>query len=317
MNRFHFPLVLGCAVLLGSPVQGAKFGTFDAETVVFLGDSITHAGHYVSFVEARVRELNGNKVPRIINMGLPSETCSGLSEPDHPFPRPTVHERLDRVLAKTKPDLVFACYGMNDGIYYPFSEERFAKYQEGIHKLIRKVKATGAKLVLITPPPFDPLPLKKKGKLLPAGKKKYAWFEIYEGYNGVLDRYAEWLKSQASKVEMVIDVRKPIDAAVANARKKDPEFTLSGDGVHIDKRGHELFARAVMKALGIGVGIGGKMPDAGLFKLVEARHKVAHLAWLTHAGHKRPGPNSKIPFEDAMKQDAAIQRKITAWFTKK
>ena len=58
-----------------------------------------------------------------INLGLPGETVTGLSEPGHPFPRPNVHERFGRVLAGGKPDLVFACYGMNDGIYYPFSDD--------------------------------------------------------------------------------------------------------------------------------------------------------------------------------------------------
>ena len=70
-----------------------------------------------------------------LDLGLPSETVSGLTEPGHAggaFPRPDLHERLDRVLEKTKPDLLVACYGMNDGIYYPFSEDRFAKYKEGM-----------------------------------------------------------------------------------------------------------------------------------------------------------------------------------------
>ena len=63
-----------------------------------------------------------------INVGLPSETVSGLSEEGHAggqFPRPDLHERLGRVLEQIRPDLVFACYGMNDGIYLPFNEERF------------------------------------------------------------------------------------------------------------------------------------------------------------------------------------------------
>ncbi|MEI2725571.1 MAG: hypothetical protein V9H26_19255 [Verrucomicrobiota bacterium] len=47
------------------------------------------------------------------------------------FPRPDLHERLGRVLEKTKPDQVVACYGMNDGIYLPFSEERFAEVSSG------------------------------------------------------------------------------------------------------------------------------------------------------------------------------------------
>lgn len=288
-------------------MSAAQIGSYQAEKVLFLGDSITHSGHYISFIETRLRQDNGNVIPKIINLGLPSETCSGLSEPDHPFPRPDVHERLDRALAKIKPDFVFACYGMNDGIYHPFSEERFAAYQEGVGKLIGKVKATGAKLVLITPPPFDPLPLRKKGKLLPAGRDKYAWFEIYENYDGVLDRYSEWLKTQAHKVDGIVDVRTPISQAQTTRRKIEPTFTMSNDGVHIDKQGHQLFANAVMEFLGIGDTEGLK-PE--LFKLVESRHKVMHLAWLDHVGHKRPGPNSKISFDEARKRAGFVEAKI-------
>lgn len=157
--------------------------------IVFLGDSNTFAGHYVVLLDAALRQAN--QQADIINLGLPSETASGLSEPDHPFPRPTVHERLERALAKTRPDVVFACYGMNDGIYYPFSKERFAAYQQGIGKLIDKVKESGAKIVLLTPPPFDPLPLQPRGKLKPAGEEKYSWVNMYEKYDeDVLARFA-------------------------------------------------------------------------------------------------------------------------------
>lgn len=158
------------APLQPDPLQGAK-------RIVFLGDSITNDGHYIVLLEGALRETHPDAV--FINLGLPSEGCTGLSEPAHPFPRPNVHERLDRALAKTNPDVVFACYGMNDGIYYPFSEERFQQYQTGINTLIDKVTAHGAKLILMTPPPFDPLPMQKKGKLLMAET-------IYEALYGKL-----------------------------------------------------------------------------------------------------------------------------------
>ena len=68
--------------------------------IVFLGDSITAAGDFIALIEARLRLELGDDCPELINLGLPSETCTGLSEPDHPFPRPDVHERLGRVLEK-------------------------------------------------------------------------------------------------------------------------------------------------------------------------------------------------------------------------
>ena len=89
----------------------------------------------VSYIDAYLTLQYPDRDFEIINVGLPSETVSGLSESGHAdgkFPRPDLHERLKRILERTKPDLIFSCYGMNDGIYLPFDEERFQKYKEGI-----------------------------------------------------------------------------------------------------------------------------------------------------------------------------------------
>src|SRR5215216_3126326 len=134
-----------------------------ARRILFLGDSITYSGEYVSYVEASLRTEFPEREFDIINVGLPSETVSGLSEPGHAggkFPRPDLHERLDRVLQKLNPDLVVAGYGINDGIYHPFSEERFAAFTNRIHRLHEKVWASGATIIHLTPSVFDAVPLK-------------------------------------------------------------------------------------------------------------------------------------------------------------
>ena len=72
--------------------------------VVFVGDSITYGGEYIEFVESVLRWKHPEKRLDWINLGLPSETVSGLSEPGHAggqFPRPTLHERLGRLLQQT------------------------------------------------------------------------------------------------------------------------------------------------------------------------------------------------------------------------
>jgi len=281
--------------------------------ILFLGDSITHAGDYISLIEASVRSEFSAQVPVLINLGLPSETCSGLSEPDHPFPRPDVHERLERALDKVRPDVVFACYGMNDGIYYPFSEQRFAAYRRGIDRLIKKVKAAGARLVLMTPPAFDPLPLKQQGKLLPAGADKYAWFSIYEGYDDVLKRYSKWIMQQQDRVDLTIDLHTPVNLYIAQRREQQPDFTMSPDGVHLNEEGHRVLAKVILVALGKGKEALGKEniqlhPDR--LKLVKERQKLLHAAWLRHVGHQRPGVKSGLPLEEAFKKAAALDRRI-------
>src|SRR5207247_8630470 len=111
------------------------------------------------------------------------------------FPRPDLHERLGRVLEKAKPDVIVACYGMNDGIYCPFGEERFQKFQEGLRRLRERAAAAGTKVIHVTPTTFDAVPL--KGRTLPAGLAEYR--SPYEGYNDVLDRYSEWLLTQRAQ----------------------------------------------------------------------------------------------------------------------
>lgn len=256
----------------------------DADRVVFLGDSNTHAGHYISWIEAQLRAA-GDATPELINLGLPSETCSGLSEPDHPFPRPDVHERLARALDKAKPDTVVICYGMNDGIYYPFDAQRFAAYQQGIRRMIEAIHDSGAKIILMTPPPFDPQPMGKQGKLLPLGAEKYAWFAIYEDYDEVIRRYAEWVLSLGGDVEMVIDIHSPMERYLATQRRRDADYAQSDDGVHFNRQGHEVMAATVLEQLGIPVQ---ELP-AGLLERVTARQQLMHAAWLTHVGHQRPG----------------------------
>ncbi len=278
-----------------------------AKRIVFLGDSITHAGHYIALVEAKMRSCGNEQVPELINLGLPSETCNGMSEPDHPFPRPNVQERVDRALAKLKPDVVVVCYGMNDGIYYPPTEKHFAAYRDGINTIIDKVHASGAKVILMTPPAFDALPLKKKGKLLPLGAKEYSWKTIYENYDDVIRQFADWIKQQSSRVEMVIDLHGPITQYNADKRKTNPDFTMSGDGVHVNHEGHQVFAEAILKAWGVDCD---RKPNPEVINLIVQRQNLMKLAWLSEVGHLRPGVKAGLPMDQAKQQAALIDQQI-------
>lgn len=298
--------VLICGSEISASAEPPEF-LKSAEQILFLGDSITHAGHYISQLEAQLRLRSSGNAPVLINLGLPSETCTGLSEPDHPFPRPDVHERLGRALEKTKPDVVVACYGMNDGIYYPFSKERFAAYQDGIDRLIEKVEASGAELILMSPPAFDPLPLAKLGKLRPLGSEKYAWFAIYEGYDDVMARYAQWIMQQSDHVAMVIDLHTPVTDYVREKRASDADFTLSPDGVHLNEEGHRVLSRAILRAWGMGEP---SQAPSGLLELVEQRQRLLHDAWLGHVGHKRPNVQPGLPLGEAKSRAKEIEQAI-------
>jgi hypothetical protein len=196
---------------------------------------------------------------------------------------------------------------MNDGIYHPFSDARFAAYKDGITKLIDKVKPTGAKLVLLTPSPFDPLPLRKSGKLRPAGAEKYAWFAPYEKYDDVLARYADWIMQQGDRVDKVIDIRTPMLAFAKEQRADNPEYAIANDGIHFNEDGHRLAAAAILQACGIDA-------DATLGararKLTAQRQFLLRDAWLSHVGHKRPGVQQGLPLAEAQAKAAELDRQI-------
>ena len=287
--------------------------------VVFLGDSNTYAGQYVEQVETFLRASNPGLRCEFLNLGLPSETVSGLSEPGHAggqFPRPDLHERLDRVLSKTKPDLVVACYGTNCGIYYPFDEARFARYCEGIGRLREHAATAGAKVLLVTPPVFDPKPI--RARTLPAGRAEYR--EPYEGYDDVLERYAAWLVSQRARGWDVVDAHTPMKRHLDEARRHNPDYILAGDGVHFNDTGHWIIAREILRHWGV--------PDRDLtaapaqkalaalphgrelLALVETRQRGLKDAWLTATGHTRPGMAKGLPLDQAERMADEIEAKI-------
>lgn len=288
------------------------------ERILFLGDSITQGGTYVAMIDAAVIASAPDVKQDIISAGLASETVSGLSETGHAdgkFPRPDVHERLDRVLAGAKPKLVLACYGMNCGVYMPLKEERFKAYRDGITKLREKVIAAGARIIHLTPPVYDPEPIKERTD--PSGAEGADFKKPFTGYNEVLDAYSNWLISQRANGWEVIDIHGPMKKALAEGRAKDPKFYLSKDGVHPGTEGHAIMAQGVLDAWGIKLSaadIATKAEYAELWKAVQAKQNLLKAAWLSSTGHKRPGVAPGLPLPEAeakaAEQDALARKAV-------
>ena len=146
-----------------------------AGRIIFLGDSITFGGHYVEFIDALLRLENPQSHRELLDLGLPERNGFGTerARPRQAGSFPGRVARAARANSRAGPArLVVACYGMNDGIYYPPSEERLAKYQDGIRFLARAERRRPTPgCCTLTPPVFDPVPI--QGKTLPAGLAEY------------------------------------------------------------------------------------------------------------------------------------------------
>ncbi|WP_163874328.1 SGNH/GDSL hydrolase family protein [Paenibacillus favisporus] len=214
--------------------------------ILFLGDSITASGHYIRYTEAWLRLHRPTMEMKLVPCGVPSETVSGLSEAAHPFPRPCVHDRLQNALDTVSPGIVAACYGMNDGIYHPYSEDRFTAYQEGVFRLVERSRGAGAKVVLMTPPPFDPPSM--NAELLPESAPDFSYLTPFQEYDRVLEQYSSWLLSAGDVADRIIDLRSPMLDHIKEHRALDPAYR-SGDGIHPNRAGHWVMACTLLKEM--------------------------------------------------------------------
>lgn len=283
------------------------------QRVLVLGDSITQDGRYVSYLEYYLH--TAGKSCDLVSIGLSSETVSGLTEASSPNPRPCVLERVDRALKAVKPTLVLACYGMNDGIYHPPSPERLAAFTDGLRQLIARVRNSGATLVLVTPPVFDPLPL--AAKTVPANAGKFGYVSPYVGYDDVLAEFTRAELGISGDGVTVIDLHTPMAAALSARRSKDPAFSFAKDGVHPGDLGHLLMAQIIAAGLGL---TPPRDPEAELarlsadplFALVHDRRELRSEAWLPFVGYTRDTTYKSASVRAAEKAAARLERTIKA-----
>jgi hypothetical protein len=202
------------------------------------------------------------------------------------------------LLEKAKPEIVVACYGMNDGIYLPLDKERFAAFQKGVTKLIEQCKEAGVKrVVLVTPPIYDFSPKKDEFN-----------------YDVVLIEYAKWELALMTPGVSVIDLH----SAMRKAR--DGRATpFSGDKVHPGDDGQLLIATTILAALGVKTADDSLATIKGdqLFQLVEQKRQMRSAAWMKHIGYTREKTVKPEPLGTVEADAAKVQEKIDALRRKK
>jgi len=270
-------------VLFSSALSNAS-SLLESKRILFLGDSITHSGIHLANLETYLSLAHPDPERVMMNLGLPSETVSGLSEENHAegrFPRPVLSERITRVLNATKPDLIVACYGINDGIYSPFDPVRYRKFREGIIQLRNAAARHGAHITFLTPWPYD----HKKGN--------ESWPADYN--SAVLGVYSKWLLDQRQFGWQVLDTHGALTKFLTEKRKTEPDYALARDGVHFNANGDWQATRVLLNFLGGGnpatlEEMLAPYPDGKkVHQEITEKMKKSRNEWLTKTKHKRPG----------------------------
>jgi hypothetical protein len=192
-----------------------------------------------------------------------------------------------------KPEVVIACYGINDGIYLPLEDARFAAFKDGVARLIEQCHAAGVKdVILVTPPIYD--------------------FNAKPGefnYDSVMTAYAAWEMAIKKPGVRVIDLH----TAMRKAREaRDKPF--SGDRIHPGDEGHLLMARTILAGAGIptpDVTVADIRADP-LFPLVDKLRSHRASTWMQHIGYTREKTVKPGPLGEAEAEAGKIREKIDA-----
>lgn len=227
------------------------FGFLKAgDTVVFLGDHITRNGDFIpilmTYLDVHYPAGHGLKV---VISAREDETISGLSEPSLEQPRRVLFDRFENDVAKLKPALVVACYGMHDGIYAPPDEKRLTAFQQGFVKLTKLVtEDLDARLLVLTPP----LWMGERGN--PAkdlrAEAEFTERHAYAGYNDTLKEFARWQLAQKHPKLTVLDLHERMELHLADRRRLEPKFNLRYVDNTPNYTGHLLIAATLIQGLG-------------------------------------------------------------------
>ena len=245
MNRRQF-VNSSALALLGSSLigcfDGQKFKLEKNMVIGCFGDSITNAGGhgYVEILQAKFDTEHPELNLKFLNFGKSSETVSGLTEEDHPGPRPYLFDRLDEILTENKLDVALFCYGINCGIYGKPSEKLFNSFKIGVYSFLEKLRQKNIQAILLTPPPLalEAAPLTHLSNSVPYGyKNPYPNYETE-----VLLEFKDIVLGMQHPIsKMQIDIHKPLLAKQQTCYDDDP--------IHPNSTGHQVIADTIFRKL--------------------------------------------------------------------
>ncbi|HRQ52248.1 MAG TPA: SGNH/GDSL hydrolase family protein [Agriterribacter sp.] len=216
MKRLSVYFAVTAAII----VVSAFTTVMQKKKIIFFGDSITQAGvapnGYITLLQQRLVKESKDKAFELVGAGIGGNKIYDL------------YFRLEDDVLSGKPDLVFIYIGIND-VWHKRSHGTGTdpdKFERFYNKIIDKIRAAGAKVVICTP--------------TVVGEKKGYVNEL----DGDLNKYAEIIRriAEDKKVEL-LDLRRAI---VDHIQTHNPENKSSGilttDGVHMNDEGNRFLA---------------------------------------------------------------------------
>ena len=207
-------------------LAGKKSPLNKNEVIAFFGDSITQAGArpggYCRLIGEAIAKQRPELGVKIVYAGISGHKV------------PNLQGRLDRDVLSKKPTVVFIYIGIND-VWHSTNGRGTPKdkFDAGLRDLIKKITASGARVILCTPSTIG---------------------EKTDGSNpldAMLEDYSAVSRKVAADTGVTLcDLRK---AFLDHLKKNNPENKrrgiLTGDGVHLNGPGNQFVAAQAAEAI--------------------------------------------------------------------
>lgn len=240
--------ILAFGIMLASMALAEPYK--DGDTVVFLGDSITHGGSYHAYLTDFYRTRYPDANIRFVNSGIGGDTAAAALR------------RIPEDVAAYEPTHVAVHFGMNDVGRFSYCtesssdtlmarEDAQVSYRRNMAKLLSEVRRVTprSKLMYLTPTHYDDTAV-----ITNAPKNWTGWQSVNQvGCNVGLSLMAGYVLS-AAKADGAdsLDWFSLMSNFVARRRKTDPSFmTTAIDRVHPGPLGHSIMAWAFLQHQGV------------------------------------------------------------------
>jgi len=211
---------IGCLFLLS--FRGDK-----KKKIVFFGDSITEAGvnpgGYIDLMKQDLSKKGLADKYELVGAGVSGNKIYDL------------YLRMEKDVLAQHPDVVVIWVGVND-VWHKAdfgTGTDYDKYGKFYDAVVKKIQATGAKVVLVTPAAI--------------GERT----DYSNSQDGDLNMYSNWIRKYAADNNLgLVDLRKTFhEYSVANNPKNEDRGILTTDRVHLNEKGNAFVASQMWEAL--------------------------------------------------------------------
>jgi lysophospholipase L1-like esterase len=222
--RRFAPRAAWCLAMMVQAATASAFELVDGDRVILLGSALIERDAEFGYLETRLTARFPDCNVLFRNLGWSGDTVfaearAGFDTPAEGF------ARMKEQVRGLRPTCVFVAYGANESFA---GEPGLSDFTRGLVTLLDMLGETGARLVLVTPPPNE-----RVSPRLPDPARR----------NEDLQRYAQEIRALAARRNC------PVVDLFTLLVGKDRELT--SDGIQLTDHGYWCFAIAMEQGLGL------------------------------------------------------------------